>query len=101
MADLLFGKAPYFKTRKGKIEWQQIAQSHGLQELVEIDHTKQISPEAIEKYRKFSPTPLQTHYEHHHELTEFDDHQYAEAFELLEDLLKIDYKKRPMASEAL
>jgi hypothetical protein len=21
MADLLFGKAPYFKTRKGKIEW--------------------------------------------------------------------------------
>ena len=42
-----------------------------------------------------------THYEHHHELHEHDDQAYAEAFELLEMLLTIDYTKRPMAAEAL
>jgi serine/threonine protein kinase len=41
------------------------------------------------------------HYEHHHELHDNEDHEYAEAFELMEKLLTIDYTKRPMASEAL
>lgn len=73
MADLLFGKAPFFRTRKGKIEWQAIAQSHGIDELKKIDYTNHITADAVEKYKKFHPQPLMTHYEHHHEMHEHDD----------------------------
>jgi serine/threonine protein kinase len=69
--------------------------------IANLDYRGKISSTYKKKYADVQPTDL---FEDFKELSKVHPgwfHEYREAFDLLELMLTIDYKKRPMASELL
>jgi len=73
----------------------------GLESLIEIDYNHEIQGEYIREWRHVSGFDFYTHFKSQEYVSKKQEASYGPVFDLLNQMLTLDYKYRPMAKELL
>ena len=101
MADLLFRGSPFFEQYHGEKDYHSAVLVFGIDAVVALDYRGKMSSTYKKKYADVEPTDLFQDFKDLSKVPPGWWDEYREAFDLLELMLTLDYKKRPMANELL
>jgi serine/threonine protein kinase len=101
LVGILFKDTPYFEYKKGEELFHATAMWSGLDPLLEIDDRHIIQGEYIREYRHVNGYDFFKTFKRDGLVPEDKVDSYAQVFDLLDQMLTIDYKYRPMAKELL
>ena len=101
LAGILYKSSPFFEYEEGDDLWHSTALITGVQALVDIDYNHSIYGMYIKKWRHMKKVNLFEDFSKQQLEAEEDYPLFEEAFQMLEQMLTLDYTKRPNAKDLL
>jgi serine/threonine protein kinase len=98
---MLYKTSPFFKYVEGDEIWHAAALIFGVKALQEVDRKNKIPPKYVKEWGHLQPINLYEDFKDQDLEAREDYPLFEEAFDLLGQLLTLDYKKRPNARDVL